>query len=445
MALRNPGGPLDPEQFVVVPNVAAVDEFQMTNDDGSFAANVNEEFIDRLCAHMNDREAATGDLAPLVIGHTADGEREVDAPPLVGFARNWRKGVLGSTGRKAAYADFWVYRNEVERVRRFPRRSCEVWPNRYEVDPISLLGATTPARDLGLLRLSRDGASVRIDSPGELTVPDPITKTIDDKGGAGPKPPADPSNGGAAKGEDGKLDQILALLTKLVGTAGADPAAGAAPPGAPPAAGAPPCAPPGDADMGDADYDKMLAELMGEGGGEPGAAPPAGGSPDAAAGIDPAASRKGDDKVQNSAGAPGGSNTVVPNPADDVRVKLSRVEAENADLRGIVTKMQIKGSLQKLREVERVDVNPDDDALVADLAAMPPDVRARQMDRIKLQRPLPGRDSFHLSRAVASAAPAAGGKKRIDSRETQLRLSRKAATEGKTFEQVATAEGYDLS
>lgn len=437
MALRHVQAALDPNDFVIVPNVAAVDEFRMTSDDGGFVATVDETFLDRLVAHMNEREQATGDLAPLVIGHTEDGQKETDAPPVVGYARNWHKGDLFNTGRKAAFFDAWINKADVETVKRYPRRSCEVWPNRFEVDPISLLGATTPARDLGLMRLARDG-SFTIQPHGDLTMPVEEKKDVKPDSA---KPPADPKESGKAKSEDGKIDQILALLTKLaealpgVAGPGADPAAaaGAAPPGGDPAAAG--GAPGGDQQMSDQEYEQMIQQMMQQGGGEPGAGAAPGGDPAADA------SRKGDEKVKNS-GSPGVANTVVD---DEVKTRLSRIEQENAALRSEVTKRDIKEKLQHIRNIDQRDVNPDDEALINDLAAVPPDIRARSLDRLKLSRPLISADRFHLSAAINNARVNAGGKKRVTDNETMIRLSRKASQEKKSFEEVAAAEGYDVS
>src|ERR1700721_2601381 len=139
-------GILSPDQFVVVPHVAVLDTFRMTDDSGAFMANIDSAYIDKFVAHMNERERLTGDLSPLTIGHTSDDPQpEIDSPQIVGYARNYTKDKLGETDRDAAFADFWIYKKDVELVRKHGmRRSCEIWVSRYEADPISLLGATTP-------------------------------------------------------------------------------------------------------------------------------------------------------------------------------------------------------------------------------------------------------------------------------------------------------------
>ncbi len=420
---------LDPNDYTIVPHVAAVDEFVMRNDDGSFVANINEPFLDRLVARMNAREADTGDLCPLVIGHTEDGEREVDAPPVVGFARNWRKDVLFNTSRKAAFFDAWVKNACVDTVRNFPRRSCEVWPSRYEVDPISLLGATTPARDLGLLKLSRDGSFVYT-SPEDMTVPDP-TKTEDKKDEKkDDKPKADPAQSGASVKADSKQDQILAALQQILqllqGGEGAG-AAGAAPAPDAGAAGAPGAEPGADGQMSDEDIEKLLAEMGGQGGEGAGAGAPA---PEPTPDTQ---SRSGEPKVKNS-GSPGGDNTYV------------HLERENAELKVRLSRIEVAATLNDMYAAG-LDVDPKDEALVSDLIAMPPDIRNRQLQIVKkLARPrLDAGGGAMLGRALDSAVSVVpGGTRRIKDRDEMIRLSRRASAEGKSFEAIAAEEGITL-
>lgn len=431
MAL-NPVAPnLDPSDFVVVPHVCAIDEFRMTNPDGSFVADVTPVFLNRLCAHMQEREDATGDLAPIVIGHTMDGLPEVEQPPVVGFARNWSIGELGSTGRKAAFFDAWIRKDRVEQVRNYPRRSCEVWASRYEVDPISLLGATTPARDLGLMKLSRDGSQI-VNSPGDMNMPEDKDKKDkpedkkDKKPDDGKKdmPKADPKETGEAKGIEGKLDQILSLLTQL--TEGSAVAGGAAPapttPGAPPAGGQ-------DGEMSDDDYNKLMAELMGGEG---------------AAGAKPEDSRAGEKPTPNEGGAsyPNQSDTVV--PGQEKKAKMSREEQRIADLEAQVTRMQIKDRLIKLA---RPDVaNPEDAQFVEDLVCMAPEVRERALVRLSRVPAAPGQSTGLLQGALENANANAG--KRMTQadavRLSRIASDRNAKGEKVSFEQVAAEHGFDL-
>ena len=438
---------LNPADYTVVPHVAAVDEFVMRNDDGSFVANVNAQFLTRLVARMQQREDETGDLAPIVIGHTTDGQPETLSPPVVGYARNWHVGPLFNTNRKAAFFDAWIKNDRVEEVRNYPRRSCEVWPGRYEADPISLLGATTPARDLGMMKLSREGSFT-------YTCPDEDTPVADEKieekkeeKKDGPK--ADPKQTGAAVKEDSKQDQILALLQQVLqalqgGSAGAAGGAGAAAataaPGAPsasPDAGAAGAA--GDPNsMSDADIEKLLAEMGGSDGAEGGAGA---GAADAAG----AEGRKGEEKVKNM-GAPGGDNTYVhlQRSESELRAQLAAREAENEDLRVKLSRREVQDALQSFYN-EGLDVPTGDETVISDLISMPPEVRNRQLQTVKkLARPrLDAQNGGMLGQALEQAAGAnPAGHARRATKDDVVRLSRKALAEGKSFEAVARAEGF---
>lgn len=409
---------LDPADFHIAPPVAALDEFRMSNDAGAFVVDITADFLVKFVDHMNDREASTGDLAPLVIGHTVDGIPETDGPPLVGFARNWFVAPLGNTDRQAAFFTPWIYKNEVERVKRYPRRSCEVWASRYEADPISLLGATTPARDLGLMKLSRDGSFTYF-SNGDPTVADtPVTK-------AGP--PADPKESGANADVMAVLQQILAAVTAQA--APAAPAAGAAPaiPGGPGAPGA--GAPGAQDDMSDEEFQKMMAELGTEGGG------PAGGDD---------TSRKAEpEPVKNGTGFPGGSqagNTHV--------TQLSRLENDLKDARVRLARSEVREQLASLDCAEALD--PQNEVLINDLIAMPPDTRKRYIETVaKLSKPKVIADASGLTAAVqdAEGTPSTDQRskgKRVTTEEEKATVTKLARSKDVDYDTAARELGYTV-
>ncbi len=122
---------------------------------------ISETTLQKIADNNNRRIRETGDQCPVVIGHTQDGLPEKYQPEVIGFARDFKVRPLFKTGRKALYARWRVYADRLEKLLEYPRRSVELWLGKWEVDPISLLGATTPDRDLGLIRLSRaNGDSV---------------------------------------------------------------------------------------------------------------------------------------------------------------------------------------------------------------------------------------------------------------------------------------------
>lgn len=480
---------LDPREFTVAQPTAAVDTFEMTNDDGSFVTTIDERFIDRLCANMNAREERTGDLCPLVIGHTpplgTHIEDEENANPLVGYARNWRKGTLGNTGRPAAIFDPWIFNGDVERVKKVPRRSCEVWVSRCEVDPISLLGSSTPARDLGLMKFNRNG-SYTFESPGEMVMPEPKDKekpteekpkteekapaVTEPKGGStNPEPPpstkpdpkipgmpdADPKLTGAAVHDTGMLKQILATLTQLTqaingGTGIPDPGAGAPAPGAAPAG-----AEGQDGDLSDEDFEQMLAgdgegqECCGEGaeGKEP--AEPV--EEEAEEGAEGNKSRKGEPVVQQSAGgfsgaSGGGSNTMVPNLVKKLSAREVALEAENETLRVQLSRRDVTDRLKAIKDKGK-DIDVGDEELVSDLIAMEPAMRNRQLDRIdKLSAHTIGRSNTHLLNTAlqdpTTQVPGSGPKR--PTAEQSQHIVKLAREQGKTYEAIAGQLGYKL-
>lgn len=402
---------LDPAEYTVFPHVAVVDEFRMTDPSGGYVVSVDERFLDKLVARMSDRELRTGDLCPVIIGHTIeDGRTEVDQPQIVGYLRQWVKDDFFQTGKKAAFADVWIKNTnkllvngeEVvltaqEVAERWPRRSGEVWPDRYEIDPLSLLGATTPARDLGLMKLSRNGSFTYF-SPGDMPVPDALQS---------------PAVTDAAAGQLPILQEILGLLKQLAAKESAPepevPAAG-------PEGGEP-----------QELTDEELEQLLGGEGGEP--------EPD----EDEEESRAGKESVPNAGGYAGGSNTYVPNM---VKTKLSRQDQEIATLRTQLAQMQLERSLQEIRDTG-IDVDPKDAALIADLAAQPPEMRNRTLDRIKkMSRKAPVTDSFNLESAVAHSTD--GTKNRVQSDADRKRVIQLARQKGVRYEDAARELGFDL-
>lgn len=421
---------LDPNDFEIVPHVAVVDEFRMSDSSGGMVTLVDAKFLSLTCARMNEREIQTGDLSPLVIGHTGEDTPEHDQPQIVGYARNWVVDPFFETGRQASFADFWIYKtrklilsgNEVvlsarEIANRWPRRSAEVWTDRHEVDPISLLGATTPARDLGLLKLSRNGSFTYV-SPGETKMN-----------------PQSPDVNAAAQGLSApneklqsSIDQLTALVQKLVDSQAppVDPAAAGAPPGAPPAPGAPAGAP--DAGMSDDELMQLLGGQSGQG--EPQGAP---------APADDGASRAGQEPVKNAGGYPGGTNTAVPNLQPE---RLSALEQELSATRLQLNRLQLSAQLSKLR-TEGYDIDPEDQELISDLAAQPNDMRARSLTRItKLARKAPVKDSFGFESALNASTT--GNARRMSTPDEVAKVIKLARDKNLKFEDAAVELGYTV-
>src|SRR5690348_10993768 len=151
-------------KLIEVPDVAILDEHSIRDKDGKILAKIDEARLKQIAEVNNKRIKDTGDMIPLVIGHTKGevGEYvpEDQQPEIVGYAKNLRVGKFKNTSRKAIHATFQFFKDKLDKVRNFPRRSVELWLSDWKIDPISLLRATTPERDLGLLQLSKGGKKV---------------------------------------------------------------------------------------------------------------------------------------------------------------------------------------------------------------------------------------------------------------------------------------------
>lgn len=140
---------------------------------------LNEARLKQIAVNMNRRIKDTGDESPIVIGHTKDGLPEKYQPEVIGFARDWVVGPFFKTGRKALFSRWRVFKDRLDKLTEYPRRSVELWLGKWEVDPISVLGATTPDRDLGLIRLSRDNQQHVTSVFGESAMdPQQIAQTV---------------------------------------------------------------------------------------------------------------------------------------------------------------------------------------------------------------------------------------------------------------------------
>ena len=411
--MKRPPEPLDASSYTIVPHVAIVDEFVMTNADGSFKAEINESWLQACAKHMTERERATGDLCPYVIGHTPDEPfNEADptkSPPVIGYLRNWHVDDLFETGRKATFADVWIMKGEEERAKRFPRRSAEIYVDRYEIDPCSALGPTTPARDLGLLKLARD-------SVGSLK----LTRDCPDQRCEMPEPKkdekvADPKETSQAKTEDGKLDQVLAMLGQLLEKLSGGAANPAAAPDAAPAGDA--SANPGD-ELSDDELLKMLEGMPGDEGAASGAA---------AAGATPpeATDAKKNEKKEKES-------------------REAQLEAELAETKTKLARTTVESTLRKLHDEGYIAADPNDANLVNDLIAMPAEMQGRMIEKLKMSRSgaakaAGGGPAGWLEVAMPNAT---GGQKFITTQEDHSSVLKLARDKKCTYGQAARELGF---
>jgi len=398
--------PFDPTDYVKT-RAPVVDSFTYEASDpetkSAIRVDLNEEFLRRTAETMNRRDAS-GNPCPIVIGHTRKGEAEKYQPPKVGYLHNYT--VEPYDGRPTLWADHYIKREvEVplngvlmklsarEVAERFPRRSGEIWYGTYEVDPHSLLGATTPHRNLGLLKLSSDGnVGYSYSSPGELKVADELKA---------------PQTGDLSELK-ALVQQCLAMVGQLTETihAALQPQAGAEHGGE-------------GGEGGDSldDFMKSLESEGGEGGEEE--------------------DKKGD-KKEDKKGDKKPEAEPKPEPKEDEeKVKLQR-ERDEALIKLARTQITAR--------IAAAGGDTKDEQLISDLLVQPEDVRERMLVRLERgSRPnLPSR--FDRPGALTSAVSEStdGQGKRISSAQDQAKVLKLARDEGLLFEQAAKKLGFTL-
>lgn len=113
-----------------------------------------EADLEDIVARCNKRIQDTGDEALIAIGHSKPNLLEEDQPEVVGFAKNFKLGTLGT--KRVITATMRFFKDRFDKAMKFPRRSVEMWESGKYIDLIALLGTTSPDRDLGLLYCEKD-------------------------------------------------------------------------------------------------------------------------------------------------------------------------------------------------------------------------------------------------------------------------------------------------
>lgn len=151
---------------VVVKGVGVLDEHR----DETRRPPLNDltgETFDEVFQATKDAEKK-GAYAALIVGHTTGTPDDEETRPLVGFAKNFR--INGKSPNRLIVADMHFNREFFEASvlkNRFPRRSPEISLIDMRIDPIALLGATSPARPLPdiLFHKATDREVYMIDRP----------------------------------------------------------------------------------------------------------------------------------------------------------------------------------------------------------------------------------------------------------------------------------------
>lgn len=145
------------QEFLNVRDVPVFVAHAATLSDGREVTFGPEE-LQAIVENCNRRIAETGDYAVITLGHTpAPGEHKPE-PMVVGLAGPFRLGRFA--GKPAILADFHIFREHQDVLRKYPRRSPEFRLvgdlTQTHLDPIALLGAEPPRLDMGLTLLYQE-------------------------------------------------------------------------------------------------------------------------------------------------------------------------------------------------------------------------------------------------------------------------------------------------
>lgn len=149
----------DPNKWHTVESVPLLDEHTMTDDNGNPIADVDRQALEEIAHNNNKKVYETGDPATLILGHTSDDPRAPEKPAQ-GFVVNYKvKPFKRNADGQVVYAihgDYKLRPNKAHLVDDYPRRSVELWWHKKDIDPIAMLGGSSPERELGaVIRHSR--------------------------------------------------------------------------------------------------------------------------------------------------------------------------------------------------------------------------------------------------------------------------------------------------
>lgn len=144
----------NPNKWVTVAGVPLLDEHEMTGEDGQPIAQVDRRALEEIAHNNNRKVRETGDPATLILGHTSDDPRAAEKPAQ-GFVVNYKvKPFKRNPDGQIIYAihgDYKLRPNKAHLIEEYPRRSVELWWHKKDIDPIAMLGGSSPERDLSVV------------------------------------------------------------------------------------------------------------------------------------------------------------------------------------------------------------------------------------------------------------------------------------------------------
>lgn len=208
-----PGCRKTPDGMVELPRFFILDEHEFTDEKTGEKVKLNRERLEEIARRINTRRKRTGDLVPICPGHTVDGAPETKQPEIVGYAVDASVEPFFDTGKYAiSVTPIAKSEDHVRYFKLLPRRSVELWLNPDDIDPIALLGSTTPRRDLGLHRFNRDSSSsyhYELSEPQTVNETNPSVPT---------PPPVPPAGNGPQVSPDILNDLVPKVLEALMQT-----------------------------------------------------------------------------------------------------------------------------------------------------------------------------------------------------------------------------------
>jgi hypothetical protein len=170
----DPDALFPPDKYTVRRGVPLLDEHKAKDQKGGKDFDVTADFLADVAKNCNDRFQETGDAIPHVVGHTRGDVGEDGQGEILGYWANLRTAPFFETGRTALHGDLYVLNEQLDKAKKYPRRSVELWRRQRIVDPVSALSASTPERSLGLLLFNRDA-----ETPYRYSIPDPGETRMD--------------------------------------------------------------------------------------------------------------------------------------------------------------------------------------------------------------------------------------------------------------------------
>jgi len=139
---------LDYADFETIENIPIFAEVEHEDAAGNPVV-WDAERLEKIASVNNDR-ISLGEYPVIIIGHS-DGEKE---DPAIGFIDNFTTGIRN--GLVTVFAQLLVYKDKLNLLKSYPKRSLEVYQNSFIVPALALLGSNEPALDLGLLYKQQD-------------------------------------------------------------------------------------------------------------------------------------------------------------------------------------------------------------------------------------------------------------------------------------------------